>query len=125
MNLEGFYSLANCKEAIDTYFDKFQPDNKQALGYIPQIPALTNARENVASISQEDQVGRFVCGEICRACQCRCDSGCCKKGNFLSYIQSMTSPQNGETVSGTKRAIEESGAAPTIVNSSILDSHPN
>jgi len=33
----------------------------------------------------------------------------------LSYIQSTTSPQNGETVSGTKRPAEEIGVT-TLVN---------
>lgn len=55
LSLDGFYSLANCKEAIEMYFSKFQPD-KTAFGFIPEIPTLKNAREHVASISEEDKL---------------------------------------------------------------------
>jgi hypothetical protein len=55
LSLEGFYSLENCKEAIEMYFNKFQPD-KTAFGFIPEIPSLKNARENMASISEEEQL---------------------------------------------------------------------
>jgi hypothetical protein len=112
MNLDGFYSLDNCKEAIDMYFDKFQPD-KQAFGYIPQIPALTNARENVASISQEDQLKEAVksaelfVDKFADHVNVNAIVDAARKAT-LSYIQSMSSPQNRETtVSGRKRPVED------------------
>ena len=49
LSLDGFYSLDNCKEAIDMYFDKYQQD-KRAYGFIPEIPSLNNARETVADV---------------------------------------------------------------------------
>ena len=56
LSLDGFYSLSNCKEAIDMYFSRSQPD-KVAFGYIPEIPSLKNAREHVASdASKDDQL---------------------------------------------------------------------
>jgi hypothetical protein len=55
LSLDGFYSLQNCKEAIEMYFQKFQPD-KIAFGFIPEIPSLMNARENVATMSEEEQL---------------------------------------------------------------------
>lgn len=55
LSLDGFYSLENCKEAIEMYFDKFQPD-KRAFGFIPDIPSLKNAREDMASCSEEEQL---------------------------------------------------------------------
>ena len=55
LSLDGFYSLSNCKEAIDMYFAKSQP-GKMSFGYIPEIPALKNAREMVANASAEDQL---------------------------------------------------------------------
>ena len=56
LSLDGFYSLSNCKEAIDMYFSQSQPD-RTAFGYIPEIPSLKNAREHVANnASKEDQL---------------------------------------------------------------------
>jgi hypothetical protein len=55
LSLDGFYSLSNCKEAIEIYFNKFQPD-KTAFGFIPEIPSLKNAREEVARESKENQL---------------------------------------------------------------------
>jgi len=56
LSLDGFYSLSNCKEAIDMYFHQSQPD-RQAFGYIPEISSLKNAREHVANnSSKEDQL---------------------------------------------------------------------
>ena len=57
LSLDGFYSLSNCKEAIDMYFSRSQPD-KVAFGYIPEIPSLKNAREHVSSdaASKDDQL---------------------------------------------------------------------
>jgi len=45
-NVDGFYSLDNCREAIEMYFDKFQCD-KKAFGFLPIMEALANARERV------------------------------------------------------------------------------
>lgn len=55
LSLNGFYSLQNCKEAIEMYFHKFQPD-KKAFGFIPEIQSLSNARENIANIAQEEHM---------------------------------------------------------------------
>ena len=119
MNLDGFYSLTNCKEAIDMYFDKFQSD-KQAFGYIPQIPALTNARENVASISQEDQLKEAVKSADLFvetfAEHVNVDAIVdAARNSTLSYIQNTSTPQNRENVvSGrTKRPVEETQLDPT------------
>ena len=54
LSLDGFYSLSNCKEAIDLYFGQVQPD-RVAFGFIPEIPSLTNAREQVANVSTAEQ----------------------------------------------------------------------
>jgi hypothetical protein len=93
-------------------FDKFQPD-KQAFGYIPQIPALTNARENVASISQEDQLKEAVksaelfVDKFADHVNVNAIVDAARKAT-LGYIQSMSSPQNRETtVSGRKRPVED------------------
>ncbi|KAL7434576.1 hypothetical protein ACHAXH_009200 [Discostella pseudostelligera] len=55
MSLGGFYSLSNCKEAIDLYFGQFQP-NMRAFGYIPEIESLKNSREHIRSVSSEEQL---------------------------------------------------------------------
>lgn len=115
MNLDGFYSLSNCKEAIDMYFDKFQPD-KQAFGYIPEIPMLKNARENVASISKEDQLKEAVKAadlfveKFVQHVNVDAIVDSARKAT-VSYIESTASRQNGEKVSGTKRSVEESELA--------------
>lgn len=117
MNLEGFYSLSNCKEAIDMYFDKFQPD-KRAFGYIPQIPELMNARENVASMSEEDQLKDAIKSAdlfvetFTEHVNVDAIVDAARKAT-LSYVQSTTSTQNSETVSGAKRSIEESEVTQT------------
>jgi len=56
LSTEGFYSLENCKEAIDMYFSKRQPKRK-AYGYIPEIPSLKIAREAMAkdNVSSEEE----------------------------------------------------------------------
>jgi hypothetical protein len=55
LSLDGFYSLQNCKEAVEMYFHKFQPD-KEVFGFIPEIPSLKNARENIAIEAAECQL---------------------------------------------------------------------
>jgi len=55
LSLDGFYSLSSCKEAIDMYFGQYQPE-RMAFGFIPEIPSLKNARENVANASKEEQL---------------------------------------------------------------------
>ncbi|KAL7482389.1 hypothetical protein ACHAW6_008062 [Cyclotella cf. meneghiniana] len=55
LSLDGFYSLQNCKEAVEMYFHKFQPD-KEVFGFIPEIPSLKNARENIANETAECQL---------------------------------------------------------------------
>ena len=108
MNLEGFYSLGNCKEAIDMYFNKFQP-GKQAFGYIPQISAMSNVRENVANMSQDDQLKEavksadlFVEKFVEHICVDEIVDAA-RKATF-NYIQSTLS--NTKIVSGSKRPME-------------------
>jgi len=55
LSVDGFYSLSNCKEAVDLYFGKSQPD-RIAFGFIPEIPSLTNAREQVTNATKADQL---------------------------------------------------------------------
>lgn len=55
LSLDGFYSLSNCKEAVGMYFGQSQPD-RFAFGFIPEIPSLTNAREQVADASKAEQL---------------------------------------------------------------------
>ena len=55
LSLDGFYSLSNCKEAIDLYFGQFQP-SMRAFGYIPEIQSLKNSRENLQNSSSEEQL---------------------------------------------------------------------
>ena len=55
LSLEGFYSLDNCKEAIEMYFSKFQPD-RTAFGFVPEIPSLMSARQDIANVSKDDQL---------------------------------------------------------------------
>ena len=94
------------------YFDKFQPD-KRVFGYIPQIPELTNARENVASMSEEDQLkDAIISADLfveTFAEHVNVDAIVdAARQATLRYVQSTTSPQNSEAVSGAKRSIEES-----------------
>lgn len=58
LSTEGFYSLENCKEAIDIYFSKRQPKRK-AYGYIPEIPSLKNAREAMADDNVSSEVEKL------------------------------------------------------------------
>lgn len=51
LSVEGFYSLANCREAIDMYFARCQPE-RTAFGFVAEIPALINAREHMAKASE-------------------------------------------------------------------------
>ena len=55
LSLHGFYSLSNCKEAIDLYFGQFQP-SMMAFGYIPEIQSLKNSREDLQNSSSEEQL---------------------------------------------------------------------
>lgn len=55
LSLDGFYSLTNCKEAVELYFGQSQPD-RIAFGFIPDIPSLTNAREQVANATKAEQL---------------------------------------------------------------------
>ena len=55
LSLDGFYSLSNCKEAVELYFGQSQPD-RIAFGFIPEIPSLTNAREQVANATKAEQL---------------------------------------------------------------------
>ncbi|KAL3762516.1 hypothetical protein ACHAW5_008442 [Stephanodiscus triporus] len=55
LKLDGFYSLSNCKEAVDMYFGQSQPE-RFAFGFIPEIPSLTNAREQVADAFEAEQL---------------------------------------------------------------------
>eukprot|EP00804_Cyclotella_cryptica_P025357 CCRYP_012461-RA/>CCRYP_012461-RA protein AED:0.10 eAED:0.10 QI:0/-1/0/1/-1/1/1/0/547 len=59
ISLDGFYSLQNCKEAIEMYFNKFQPD-KMTFGFIPEIPSLVNARDNLVNESAECQLNYAI-----------------------------------------------------------------
>ena len=42
--LEGFYSLENCKKAIESYFEQYRPD-KQPFGFIPEVQGIANSRK--------------------------------------------------------------------------------
>ncbi|KAL9182039.1 hypothetical protein ACHAXT_012382 [Thalassiosira profunda] len=55
LNLDGFYSLENCKEALDMYFNANQPE-RMPFGFIPELPSLKNAREHAATASEEEQL---------------------------------------------------------------------
>ena len=55
LSLQGFYSLENCKEAIEMYFRKFQPD-KRVFGFIPEILSLTDARESPTNSSKTERL---------------------------------------------------------------------
>jgi hypothetical protein len=59
LSLDGFYSLSNCKDAVELYFGQSQPD-RIAFGFIPEIPSLTNAREQVANSIKADQLSRAL-----------------------------------------------------------------
>ncbi|KAL3827441.1 hypothetical protein ACHAXA_003175 [Cyclostephanos tholiformis] len=59
LSLDGYYSLSNCKDAVELYFGQSQPD-RIAFGFIPEIPSLTNAREQVANSTKADQLSRAL-----------------------------------------------------------------
>ena len=45
--LEGFYSLENCKKAIESYFEQYRPD-KQPFGFIPEVQGIANSRKETS-----------------------------------------------------------------------------
>ena len=46
--IDGFYSLVNCKEAIDGYFDQYKKDSNEAVfGYLPELEELVHMREEI------------------------------------------------------------------------------
>ena len=51
LSIDGYYSLANCKEAIEKYFDR--SSSTTAFGFIPVIPSLTNVREELGSAEEK------------------------------------------------------------------------
>jgi hypothetical protein len=63
LSLDGFYSLSNCKEAIDLYFSQVQPD-RVAFGFIPEIPSLINAREQVVNASNTEQSSSLALADL-------------------------------------------------------------
>jgi len=42
--LDGFYSLENCKKAIESYFEQYRP-GKQPFGFIPEVQGIANSRK--------------------------------------------------------------------------------
>jgi hypothetical protein len=63
LSLDGYYSLSNCKEAIDLYFNQVQPD-RVAFGFIPEIPSLTNVREQVVNASNTEQSSSLALADL-------------------------------------------------------------
>ena len=63
LSLDGYYSLSNCKEAIDLYFRQAQPD-RVAFGFIPEIPSLTNVREQVVNASNTEQSSSLALADL-------------------------------------------------------------
>jgi hypothetical protein len=59
LSLDGYYSLSNCKDAVELYFGQSQPD-RIAFGFIPEMPSLANAREQVADSTKADQLSRAL-----------------------------------------------------------------
>lgn len=59
LSLDGFYSLENCKEAVESYFRQYQPD-RTAFGFIPEIPSLKNARENLSNKASEEEKLKYA-----------------------------------------------------------------
>ncbi|KAL7472447.1 hypothetical protein ACHAXS_012781 [Conticribra weissflogii] len=53
LSAEGYYSLEKCKEAIDAYFDEYQP-NRKVYGYVPELPALKLALDAVEHADDHD-----------------------------------------------------------------------
>ena len=51
LSIDGYYSLANCKEAIEAYFDR--NSTSTAFGFIPIIPSLSNVREELGASPEE------------------------------------------------------------------------
>lgn len=50
-----FYSLSNCRDAVEMYFRRFRPE-MTAFGFIPEMPSLMNASEHVANASEAEQL---------------------------------------------------------------------
>ena len=106
--------------ANDLYFNKYQND-KQAFGYIPEIPMLKNARENVANISEEDQLKEAVktaelfVEKFVEHVNVDAIVDAARKAT-VNYIESSILAHNdGEKkISRTKRSVEEMVVAPTI-----------
>lgn len=44
LSLDGFYSLENCKKAVESYFEQYRPD-KQPFGFIPEVQGIANSRK--------------------------------------------------------------------------------
>ena len=58
LSLDGFYSLENCKKAIESYFEQYRPD-KQPFGFIPEVRGIANSRkETNESDATENGDGR-------------------------------------------------------------------
>ena len=58
LSLDGFYSLENCKKAIESYFEQYRPD-KQPFGFIPEVQGIANSRkETNESDATENGDGR-------------------------------------------------------------------
>lgn len=118
LSLDGFYSLANCKEAIDMYFRQSQPD-RAAFGFIPEIPSLKNAREHVANnSSKEDQLKQaletadlFV-SEFSKHVNVDRIVTAAKEAT-AKYIAERT-PQLLSTTLGSKRPVGEMESVPNI-----------
>ena len=53
LSLEGFYSLENCKKAIESYFEQYRPD-KQPFGFIPEVQGIANSRKEA---NESDAMG--------------------------------------------------------------------
>mmetsp|Transcript_19778 Transcript_19778/g.42414 ORF Transcript_19778/g.42414 Transcript_19778/m.42414 type:complete len:557 (+) Transcript_19778:108-1778(+) len=54
LSLDGFYSLSNCREAVETYFRQSQP-GRTAFGFLPVMPSLVDAGENNAGSSSSEE----------------------------------------------------------------------
>lgn len=58
LSLDGFYSLENCKKAIESYFEQYRPD-KQPFGFIPEVQGIANSRKGAnESDAMENGDGR-------------------------------------------------------------------
>ena len=58
LSLDGFYSLENCKKAIESYFEQYRPE-KQPFGFIPEVQGIANSRKEAnESDAMENGDGR-------------------------------------------------------------------